>query len=184
VDAGLVLDQFKKAATDRRGAGGLPQKAAPKPAAVVPAIESILLNTTIASAEVRAEILPLLIPELIADFATREIFETLRMLEESGTAVTFSGLDARLSPALQSLLHSVIVADDIDDGALESARACVRKLESSAAKRRVDELRGRIKSAEREGRLADALGLMSELGSLEKEVKRRGGELRVAGVVH
>src|SRR5580692_10161235 len=39
VDAGLVLDQFKKAATDRRA----PQKAVAK-AVTIPAIESILLN--------------------------------------------------------------------------------------------------------------------------------------------
>jgi hypothetical protein len=51
-------------------------------------------------------------------------------------------------------------------------------------KRRIDELRGRIKSAEREGRMTEALELMAELGHLEKEVKRAGGELRVAGVVH
>jgi DNA primase len=186
VDAGLVLDQFKKAATDRRGAGGLPQKAAPKQAAPVAAIESILLNTMIASAEVRAEILPLLTPDLIAGFATREIFETLRLLMESGTTVTFSGLDARLSPGLQTLLHSVIGADDIDDeaSALALAQACLRRLEGGAVKRKVDELRARIKSAEREGHMAAALELMAELGRLEKEVKRDGGELRVAGVVH
>jgi len=184
VEAGLVLDQFKKAATDRRGAGGLPQKAVPKQEVSVAAIESILLNTTIASAEVREEILPLLTPDLIQDFATREIFETLRGIVESGMNVTFAGLDARLSPALQTLLHSVITADDIQDDALEAARACVRKLESSAMKRAIDELRARIKSAEREGRMAEALELMAELGRLEKEVKRSGGELRLAGVVH
>ncbi len=137
-----------------------------------PRLRASFLIRSIASAEVREEILPLLAADLIADFATREIFETLRAIAESGTKVTFSGLDARLSPALQTLLHSVVAADDIDDDALEAARACVRKLESSAMKRRVDELRGRIKSAEREGRMAEALELMAELGRLEKEVKR------------
>ncbi len=180
VDAGLVLEQFKKAATDRR----TPQKTTVKQAPSVPAIESILLNTAIASAEVREEILPVLTPDLIQGFETREIFETLRVMAQGEGPVTFSGLDARLSPALQTLLHSVVAADDIDEGALESARACLRKLQSGATKRRVDELRGRIKSAEREGRIAEALELMAELGDLEKEVKRGGGEMRLAGVVH
>jgi DNA primase len=186
VDAGLVLEQLKKAATDRRGAKGFPQKAAPKQEVSVAAIESILLNAMVASAEVRAKVLPLLTAELMQDFATREIFETLRVLVESDNAVTFSGLDARLSPGLQTLLHRVTAADDIDDDAisLESARACLRKLESGAMRRRVDELRGRIKSAERDGQIAEALELMAELGRLEKEVKRSGGELRMAGVVH
>ncbi|HTB11434.1 MAG TPA: DNA primase [Bryobacteraceae bacterium] len=186
VDAGLVLDQFKKAATDRRGPKGVPAKAAPKEAVSVPAIENILLQTTIASAEVRAEILPLLTPGLIGDFATREIFETMRAMEEAGSEVTFSGLDGRLSPALQTLLHSVLAADDIDNEgvSLEAARACLRKLESGAMKRRVDELRARVRSAEREGRMAEALELMGDLARLEKEVKPSGGELRLAGVVH
>jgi DNA primase len=182
VDAGLVLDQFKKAATDRRAAPA-PQQAARE---TVPAVENILLNAMVASAEVRAEVLPLLTPELIADFATREIFEVLRQLTEAGAGIMFSELDARLTPPLQTLLHSVIAADDIDDEALslESARACLRKLESGAMKRGVDQLRARIKAAERDGRIAEALELMAELGRLEKEVKRNGGELRMAGVVH
>jgi DNA primase len=182
VDAGLVLDQFKKAATDRRAAP------APKQAIreTVPAVESILLNAMVASADVRAEVLPLLTPELIADFASREIFEVLRQMTEAGAGIMFSELDARLTPPLQTLLHSVIAADDIDDEALslESARACLRKLESGAMKRSVDQLRARIKSAERDGRMSEALELMAELGRLEKEVKRNGGELRMAGVVH
>ena len=67
VDRGLVLDQFKKAATDRRGAAGVPQKA-PKQEVTVPAIEGILLNTVVGSAEVRAEMLPLLTPDADSGF--------------------------------------------------------------------------------------------------------------------
>lgn len=180
VDAGLVLEQFKKAATDRRAA---PSQAATKGPAV-PAVESLLLSAMVASAEAREEILPLLTAELIAEFATREIFEALRQV--TGAGGTFSELDARLTPELQNLLHRVIAADDTDDAALslESARACLRKLESVAMKRRADQLRMRIKSAEREGQMEEALELMGELGRLEKEAKRNGGELRMAGVVH
>ncbi len=182
VDAGLVLEQFKKAATDRRA----PAKAAPRQPLAVPAVERMLLNATIASAEVRIEILPLLTPDLIVEFVTREIFETMRQILESGAAVTFSGLDARLTPALQTLLHDVVAADDIDDDtlSLELARGCLRTLERAALKRRIDELRGRVKSAEREGQVQEALAWMAELGRLEKEAKRSGGEPGMAGVVH
>jgi DNA primase len=186
VDAGLVLDQFKKAATDRRA----PNKPAPKKVESVAAVETILLNALIASAEVRAEILPVLTPALTVDFKTREIFETLRLITESGANVTFSGLDARLTPALQSLLHSVVAADDIGDESvsLELARACLRRLEGSAARRRIDELRARVKSAEREGQVTEALAWMEELGRLEREARdtgiKSGGEAGMAGVVH
>jgi len=167
VDAGLVLEQFKKAATDRRA----PAKPASKEAASIPAIERILLNAVMASEEVRGEILPLLTPDLIAGFATREIFETARQMMESGSSVTFSGLDARLSPGIQSLLHDMVAADDISDDAitLESARACLRKLESVALRRRADDLRARVKSAEREGQVEEALSFMAELDASRKK---------------
>jgi DNA primase len=181
VDAGLVLDQFKKAATDRRAPAAPVAKQEPP----VPAVESILLSAMVASAEVRAEVLPLLTPDLIADFATREIFEVLRQMAEASAGAMFSELDARLSPALQTLLHRVIAADDIGDEALllEDARGCLRALENARLRRGIDDLRGRIKAAEREGRFSEALELMAELGYLEKEVKRNGGELRMAGVL-
>jgi DNA primase len=170
VDAGLILDQFKKSAADKRPANG----AAPKKASLPP-VETILLNAVIASQDIRAEILPQLRPDLIGGFQTREIFETLRQMDGS---VTFSGLDARLSPAMQSLLHDVVAADDIDDEArsAESARSCLLKLESAAKRRRIDEVRAQVKAAEREGRIEEAMELMKELGRLEKEVKRSGGE--------
>jgi len=182
VDAGLVLEQFKKAATDRRA----PAKPVQKAPAAAPAIERILINAMIASAEARAEILPLLTADLIGEFASREIFETLRHMMESGSGVTFSGLDARLSPEQQSLLHDMTAADDISDDAesLELARACLRRLESGELRRRIDELRARVKSAEREGQVEEALAWMAELAQLEKEVKRNGRESSLAGVVH
>jgi DNA primase len=170
VDAGLILDQFKKSAADKRPANTVtPKKAS------LPPLETILLNAVIASVEIRAEILPQLRPDLIGGFQTREIFETLRQMNG---AVTFSGLHARLSPALQSLLDDVVAADDIDDEArsAESARSCLLKLESAAKRRQIDELRAQVKAAEREGRIAEALELMAELGRLEKEVKRNDSE--------
>jgi DNA primase len=170
VDRGLVLEQFKKAATDKRTVSA----PAHKKVESVAAVESILLNAMVASAEVRIEILPQLTPDMVADFQTREIVETLRQMTESGVSVMFSELDARLSPALQALLHSVIAADDIGDEALslELARACLKRLEAAARKRRIDELRTRVKSAEREGQVEKALAWMAELGRLEKEARR------------
>ena len=186
IDTAPVLARFKKEATDRRAA----QKPAPKKAEPVAAVETILLNALIASAEVRAEILPQLTPELTADFVTKEIFETLRIMTESGAGVTFSGLDARLSAGLQTLLHSVVAADDISDDSvsLEMARSCLKRLEGSATKRRMDELRARVKSAEREGQVTEALAWMAELGRLEKEARgaaiKSGGDSGLTGVVH
>jgi hypothetical protein len=53
----------------------------------------------------------------------------------------------------------------------EQAQLCLRRLESDFRKRHVGELRARVKSAEREGRLEEALSWMAELSRLEKESK-------------
>ena len=138
VDAGLVLDQFKKAATDRRGVRGVPGRLRRSRRNPCRRSRASCYTPPSRARRCRRRSLPLLTAELIGDFATREIFETMRAIEESGSLLTFSGLDGRLSPALQTLLHSVLAADDIDNEgvSLEAARACLRKeLESSAMKR-------------------------------------------------
>ena len=63
----------------------------------------------------------------------------------------------------------------------EQAQACLRRLESDFRKRQVGELRARVKAAEREGRVEEALSWMAELSRLERESR---GDLRRMTVVH
>jgi DNA primase len=165
VEPGLVLDQFKRAAADRR-APVIP----PQPRASVPALERILLNAVVSSERVRAEILPRLSEAMTGGFIAREVFEALRHMAEAGVAITFSALDGRLSGAAQALLHEAFAADEMTDEELsvEQAEACLRRLESGLKKREVDELRARVKTAEREGRIDEALSWMAELSRLER----------------
>ncbi len=74
-------------------------------------------------------------------------------------------------------MHDVLAADEIGDNALylEQARACLRRLELDFKKRQVDQLRERIKVAEREGHFQEALKLLGELSRLEKEIDGGGG---------
>jgi DNA primase len=159
VSAGLVLDQFKKSATDRRPPA--PERAA---RASVPPLERVLLNTLLASGEAREEVLPRLTGAMTADFVSREIFEILRHLSESGSDVTFSAVESRLAGPAQALLHDIVTADEMDNGdrPLERAQACLRKLESGLRRRQLDQLRDQAKHAEREGRLEEALALNAE----------------------
>jgi DNA primase len=176
VDRGLVLDQFKKAATERQAPAGR------APAAVVmPPIERILLGALMGSEQARAEVLPLLTPQMTEGFLTREIFEALREAlrpeaEVAGSTV-FSAVEGRLSPAAQALLHQVVAADDMSDEVSnwEQAQSCLRQLQSGVRKRQVDELRSRVKLAEREGRVAEALEWMTELHRLEREMRAGAG---------
>ncbi len=173
VDAGLVLDQFKKAAADRRAPSPVAQ-----PRSTVPALESMLLNALLADPLTRDEILPQLDQSFIDGFATREIFEALKALVNSGDPVTFSALDERLAAPAQSLLHQIVSADEILDGdrmpevALEQARNCLRKLEAERRKRYLAELKAKVVEALRDGRTEEARALAIELMNAENISKR------------
>lgn len=164
VEPGLVLDQFKRSATDR--------KATPKqtPGVSIPALERILLTALLSSAEARAEVLPQLSAEAIAGFTAREVFESMRQLEAAGSAATVSALDARLTGQAKALLHEIAAADEMSDEilALEQARSCLRRVEEAIKEKRIEELRTAIQAAEREGRWQDALDLAAEMGRLQK----------------
>jgi DNA primase len=172
VDPGLVLDQFKKAAADRRAPA--PQ-AAPRPE--IPALERILLKALLNSEEARAQVLPRLTPVMTGSFATSEIFDALRQITEIGGAVTFSALEGRLKAASRALLHELMAADEMCDEAasLDQAQACLRRMEGDIKRRQMDDLRSKVKTAEREGRIEDALASMAELSRLEKEAKAASG---------
>jgi len=184
VDASLVLERFRKSANDRR-----PEAPRAEPRPQIPALERILLNALISSEEARVEILPRLADSLTANFTTREIFITLRHLvhdgaqpddgpQTSSSAALFSAVETRLVGSNQTLLHEVIAADETGDGSfsLEQARSCLRRLELDFQKRQVDQLRTRVRTAEREGRVEEALGFMAELSRLERELRvAKGG---------
>jgi hypothetical protein len=147
----------------------------------MPPIERILLGALMGSEQARAEVLPLLTPQMTEGFLTREIFEALREAlrpeaEVAGSTV-FSAVEGRLSPAAQALLHQVVAADDMSDEVSnwEQAQSCLRQLQSGVRKRQVDELRSRVKLAEREGRVAEALEWMTELHRLEREMRAGAG---------
>ena len=174
VDPGLVLDQFKRSALERRPNAGPARNAVGgrSPAAAVPALERILLNALLSSSEVRANVLPRLSVETTASFVSHRIFDALREMTSAG-ASAFSELDARLDEPSRALLHAMITADEIADDAecLAQAEACVRRLEDDFRRRKVDDLRARVKAAEREGKAQEALQWFSELHRLEQDVK-------------
>ena len=70
-------------------------------------------------------------------------------------------------------MHQLIAADDMGDdvSGLEQARACLRTLEAGLRKRQVDQMRAQLKSAEREGRMEEALRILAEIHQREQESK-------------
>jgi hypothetical protein len=96
-------------------------------------------------------------------------------MAEAGV-VNFAALDARLSEPGRALLHHIVAADEIseDSECLAQAEACLLGLKTSFQKRRMEEVRTRIRNAEREGSTEEALHWMAELQRVEEEVKRDG----------
>ena len=175
VEPGLILEQFKKAATERHAPGHVASPQPKRTAVQIPALERILLNTLLSSEETRQQILPRLPAGLTAGFVTREVLDTLRQMAEAGP-VNFAALDARLSEAGRTLLHDIAAADEIgdDNECLAQADACLRRLQANFQRGQLDELRARVKMAGREGRSEEALHWTAELQRLEEEVKRDG----------
>jgi len=183
VEPGLILDQFKKAATGRHAPGQVGARSNPTsgpvsngaPRVQVPAVERILLNALLSSEAIRERILPELPAELTAGFVSLEIIDALRHMAEAGP-VNFAALDARLSEPGRALLHDIVSADEICDEAecLAQAEACLKGLKTSFQRRQTEEVRARIRTAEREGNLKEALHWMTELQRVEEEVKRDG----------
>src|SRR5579863_8624326 len=165
VDLGLVLDQFKKAATGRRGA--LPDTAGSRARVEIPALERILVQALVSSDQTRREILPQLSPSLTAHFASREIFEALAQM--AAAPLSFTALDARLGEPARALLHEILAADEIGDDATCRARAeaCMRRLQEDFRRRQMDEMRSRVKSAEREGNIEEVVRWTGELMRLD-----------------
>jgi DNA primase len=175
LERGLVLDQLKRAVTDRRAAESRPQLSAQ-----VPAIERILLSAFFGSDRARHEILPLLTPQMIAGFSTRDIFEALRHTTDLEGPAAFAAVESRLTGPAQNLLHEVVTADEVSDEEAhwQQAQACLRRLEGGARKKQVDELKARVKTAEREGRVTEALKWMVELHRLETAQRAAGSAVR------
>jgi len=174
LERSLILDQLKRGAADRR-----PESRAPA-AVAIPAIERILLSALLASDQARREVLPLLTPEMLSDFQTGEVFEALRHSGALDGPAAFAATEARLGEGAQKLLHQATAADEVSDEAsgLEQARACLRRLEQAQRKKQLDGLRARIKAAEREGRVREALEWMTELHRLEtaRRTRNAGGK--------
>lgn len=169
VEKGIVLDQFRRTATDRRGP-------APKPVLEISSNERLLVSALLASVRARVDFLPRLTDELTEGFRTRDILDALRQNAEAEADGGISAIEARLAPPSQALLHELIATDMNDEASSwAQAEACVRRLEATSKKRQVDQLRSQVKTAEREGKMEEARHWMLEVLRLEKELKAGAG---------
>jgi DNA primase len=162
VPPGLVLDHFRKVAADRVERAPAPKQDPSR------ATDRILLPLLIRDAEARAEILgPLRDVPALRQLATWPIFEALLTMYDGGETISFNTLRARLNEPQQSLLATLVLdAGTAAEATTEDGLACIDALRRGDRETMLRELRNRIRTAEREGRLNDALVLADELNQL------------------
>jgi DNA primase len=157
IDEKLVRDHFSKGDAQRTEAPRRP---------VMPPTERLLLHSLLASETARAQVIPELSGlDAVDRFVSRNVFQALFAMHSDGGVFRFSDLEGRLSRADQDLLSSAVFADEIleEEKAAEQAMACLRSLKSQDPRSEAAALRTRIKAAERQGDLQEAMRLAQEL---------------------
>lgn len=164
VAPGLVLDHFRKAAADR-----VERVAAPKMDANGRAMDHILLPLLVINEEARAQLIgPLRAIGALRQLNTAPIFDALFAMHEAGETINFNALHARLPAALQETLAAIVLDGSVEGMAtVENGLACLDRLRREDRETKVRDLKNRIQTAEREGRLSDALELMKLLAPLK-----------------
>lgn len=166
VEAGLVLEHFRKAAAQRRDTVAPPALPALRP------VEKMLLRALLASEEARAQVLPAVkaLPAF-EQLASRRILAAIAAMTEAGARFGFAELEARLEDADKGLLAAVAFADEGSEGTrpLEQAWACVQALEQTERESRRAALRARVRDAERAGDRVSAFRWTEELTRLDRQ---------------
>lgn len=161
VDQGIVLEHFRKLATDR-----VERSPAPK-ADPTRATDRILLSLLLNDSDARAQLMDRLreLPSL-KQLATAPIFETLIAMHSAGETVSFNTIHDRLHPSMQEALSAAVLDSSHGAATLEEGLECIEALRLSNRTSLIQELKTRIKSAEREGRIKEALELARELSQI------------------
>jgi hypothetical protein len=165
MEKSLVLNEVRRSVAGRGGLVAKRQETLPDPN------EVLLIHALLDSDEARAEIAPVLKQSTIVQrFASRGIFEAILRVIEAGENPGFANVEARLSDPDKERLAAMIFTDDTltRDFAVEQALACIRKLASGERALQRDEIRRRIKEAERAGDMQLALSLMQQLSESQR----------------
>lgn len=177
VEAGAMLDQFRKSVTDRSAAKQLEDYL---PKQTLPDTERLLLRLILHHSQA---VLPyvdtILGLEEFPRLESRPILETALSLLEAENEVDFHALAERLNPEQAHLLAALFSSDTdhVEKNQEDPARqmeACLAKLERDGLERNQKALRFEVKDAERRGDIAEALRLME----LERTTERRLRTLR------
>jgi DNA primase len=161
VEPGMVQEHFRKLSTDR-----VERSPAPR-TDPTHFRDRMLLLLLVNDSEARAQLVDRLrdLPTL-RQLPTAPIFETLIAMHDAGETVSFNTLHERVEPALQESLAAIVLDSSAGAVTLEDGLACVEALRRADRENLIRELKTRIRAAEREGRISEALDLAQQLQKL------------------
>jgi hypothetical protein len=171
VDRGMLLDRFRKAASERS------EKAIARPISPLRPDERWLLIALLTDAALRAEMIgPLRSLQTIETLPSWRIFQAIFAVEDAGGRVGFDEVNGRLEEADQNLLAQTVLNED-GEMSREDVLAALARIQLSEQQGLRAQLKTRIGEAERAGRLEEAMRLAQELGGMERAGRglRRGG---------
>jgi DNA primase len=169
LDQSIVLEEFRKAAADRRGAPAQRKEAEPPDPNEVILLHA-LLEDEAARRGISDELSKLNVMERLR---SRRILEALLRIVASGETPDYSSLEARLEEPDRVLLHAMLFADDTltRDYTTEHAFSVLRRLAGADRRARLNELRRRIAELSKQGKTEEAFQLMRELTETERASK-------------
>ena len=167
VDKGMVLDSFRKTATQKQ------ETTLERPAIALRPDERMLLIAVFGDDEIRDEVIQeLRTVQSISGFASRHIFQAVFALVDAGQRLSFDAVNARLDEAGQYLLAEAVLRGDTEHS-MEEVHAALKRVRLSDHQQETDQLRARIKELEREGKQDEALQLMAQLPRLSQTARSR-----------
>ncbi len=161
VEPGLVREHFRKLAVDRVERAPAPKVDPAK------ATDRILLPLLVNDGDARAQLAEQLrdLPAL-RQLSTGPIFETLLAMHDASETVSFNTLHERLAPQYQESLAVIVLDSGAAGPTLEDGVACIEVLRRAHREVAARELKTRIRTAEREGRIQEAIALTQELSHI------------------
>lgn len=168
VAAGLVLENFRKAAAERREASHV---TAP-PLQLRPA-ERLLLRLLLENAGARRELLEAVAASGVAEGSPAAgVFRALLAMHTAGEEFDVMALQSRLDETGRRLVTEALLADEGEPPDLEQGRATLRALEEASDLAQQKALHRQIVEAQKAGNVEEALRLARQ--KQELEARRRG----------
>lgn len=161
LDRAVVSEQLRQAPSSHSNV-----KRPGKATAAVPPNELLLLSSLLTSADAREAILHFLATSTVVKILElRPIFEAALVMARDGLSFSVTTLSERLEPRMQRILTEISFTENTmeEDEAAQQALHCLRALEQKANRAQSGDLKARIRELEQQGRIAEAMHLMSEL---------------------